>query len=653
MRAALLLAAGLLAPGARAAAGPLDLALSSALRRATTQLKEKGYPPAYFVSLTAIDVDSWEQRCVMGSPVFTGGYRQRLILPDVRVGDYSFDSHPLVARTDSQAFSAPYADDEFALRYVLWRHLDGAYKAAAAGYLRKEALRVLRGKTDYDADDLSREPPRVHRQGRPPSPWRTEALSALCSAGGKVFRARPGLLSAEVSVRLRRQWSRLRDSEGSAVDFGRDVAQVDLEASERSPDGTTLSASRKFLAASPRGLPGIEQVKSAARRMLGELSDLRLARTTSPFSAPALLDPSVSAAVVFSAGLRLSGEALRNPEGARTFGGELGKAVLPPEFSLMDDPTRAEFNGKPLAGHYEFDDQGLPPRRVDLIEGGVLKDALLSRYLIVGREHSNGHGRAFAGDAPRGLPGSLFFSSSKPFSQEALLERLRRLCRRLGKPYGLWVRGLRSVSQQQNASGQASVRVLAARVELVDARTGELTLVRDLDLVGTPLALLGNILAAGRDQRATDMMYGAPISVVSPSLLIADAELQRSESVPEKGPILPPPARGGASGERGIPFVPRLAFVQVQRYVIHGLGRLPPPVVAGGIEDSRRRLNGPDAVLDFKVRAPSLKALGEALRRLDAAVERLAAGRPVDKKVLVPTMPQPLYRARFGSGWPE
>lgn len=634
----------------------IESALSAELGRAKAELKEEGYPPAYYVSLTAIDLDSWEQRCAMGAPYFSGGYTQRLITPDVRVGGYELDNHPVNNVSGFQARGAAYTDDEAALRYGLWLQLDSAYKSASADYLRKQGLRIARGKTDYDTDDLTREEPRLRKAQRPVSPWQTADLAALCAAG-RVLRKEPGLLSADSTVRLRRQWSRLRDTEGSAVDFGRDVLELDLEASAPSPDGTRLYAARRFVATTPKALPARQAVEAAADDMLKNLDALKVAQTTSPFSAPALLDPSVAAAAVLSVGLRLSGEEQRNPHGAQTFRGKLGKPVLPGGFSLVDDPTLAEFEGRPLAGHYDYDDQGVPAQKVTLIDDGVLESMLLSRYPVVGFKHSNGHGRAFAGYAPEGAPGALFLAAKKNYSEKELVEQLRKMCRKRGKPYGIWVRQLRSFSQQQGTGAHASIRFMAELVTLVDAKTGKLTLVRDLDFVGTPLALLGNIRAAGRDVQASDLVYGAPISVVVPSLLLEDGELQRSEARPEKPPILaPPPMQASAAPptrERGIPFIPRMPHTQVRRYVIRGASRMYPKFVMQDVADSRQHLEGEDDYIDFKVVAGSVQELGAAQQRLDAAVQRLAGGKPVESSALTETMSVDAYKARFGDDWPR
>jgi predicted Zn-dependent protease len=648
---AVLLAA---APPARAAGEAVEAALTKELARATSELKQEGLPAPYYVSLTAVDLESWEERCLLGSPVFTGGYAQRLILPDVRVGSHELDNHPMATPSGFQARAASLEEDEAALRYGLWRQLDASYKTAAADFLRKQAARVSRGKAEYDTDDLSREAPRQRRAEPPASPWDKSALSALCRAS-RALRARPGLLSADSTVRLRRQWSRLRDSEGSAVDFGRDVVEIDLEASELSPDGTRLYASRRLTATRPEMLPTPEGLERSAGEMLADLEALRVAPTTSPFSAPALLDSSVAAAAVLAAGLRLSGEEQRNPQGAQTFRDKLGKRVMPRGFTLVDDPTVASHAGRPLAGHYEFDDQGVPPRRVTLIDDGKLEGMLLSRYPVAGFPKSNGHGRASAGYTPVGLPGSLFLSAKERRSEKELLELLRAECRKRGKPYGIWVRRLRSFSQQQGTSGHAAIRVMAGLVYLVDAKTGALTLVRDLDFVGTPLGLLDNLRAAGDDAEATDLSYGAPISVVTPSLLLADGELQRAESRPEKPPVLPAPDAAQASprGRRIVPTIPVVPHTQVLRYVVRGAARLMPKFVIHNVVDSRQHLEGEDAFLDFKLAAPTLPQLGAAIRRLDAAVERLAAGKPFEKRALTNPMTQRAYESAHGPGWPR
>jgi predicted Zn-dependent protease len=306
-------------------------------------------------------------------------------------------------------------------------------------------------------------------------------------------------------------------------------------------DGMRQVASREFVLRSLDALPSSERLRQAGEQARAELDDLLAASTTAPFSAPALVDPQVAGALVLSMALRLTGEETRNPAGAQTFRGRVGERVLSEELSLVDDPRLASFGGKPLLGGYEFDDQGVPARRASLIENGKVAGYLLSRYVAKGFPRSNGHARATPGRIPLAAPANLILTARAQQPVDALLLRLREERRRRGLPHGLWIRGARQYAQEQGSGGQGSIRVKGG-VWLVNAESGALTRMRDLDLVGTPLVMLGGILAAGNDATVwSDTPGGMPVSVVAPSLLLGDAELQRAQAQPEKPPLLPAP----------------------------------------------------------------------------------------------------------------
>lgn len=626
-------------------------ALETELARSMADLKEPAYPPPYYISLSAIDVDAQEGRCLMGAKALSGKYEQRLLTADVRVGDYTLDNRPVSQPTGFIGRSVPREDDEFSLRHQIWRLLDASYKDASAGFLRKQATRVQRGKTEYDTDDLTREKPRTAVRPRPAARWNIAAVERRCAQASAVFKKTPGLLHGEAVWRARRTWTRLRDSEGSKVDFGRETLEFELEAVDISTDGLRLQALRRFAAKDDEDLPSESELEAAASAMASELAQLKLASSTSPLSAPALVDPSVASAIVLSIGLRLSGEEQRNPGGAQTFRDKMGKPILPADFSLIDDPTQREFQGRPLFGSYEFDDQGVPPEKVVLVDKGVLKGFLLSRYPVIGFSRSNGHGRAFPGYWPEGAPGNLFLATEKPKSEQELLDLLRAECKKRGKPYGLWIRNLRTFTQQQGAGGHASIRMMPAMIHLVDAQTGKLTLVRDLDAVGTPLVLLGNMIAGGSDADSRDLVYGAPMSVIVPSLLLSEVELQRAETRPEKLPILPPPS-ARALERRGIPFIPIVPHAQAVRYVVRGGADLEKTFELPSAAAVHKSLSGKDLVVDAKISGGDLPKLLEAATAVDAEVVKAAGGRAVERTPLTRAMTLTSYDKRWGDKFP-
>ena len=87
----------------------------------------------------------------------------------------------------------------------------------------------------------------------------------------------------------------------------------------------------------------------------------------------------------------------------------------------------------------------------------------------------------------------------------------------------------------------------------VDAETGKETLVRGVDVVGTPLVTISKLLAAGDDIGVFNGYCGAesgmiPVSTVAPSTLFSEIELQRSGRARSRAPILAPPPAAAPSG---------------------------------------------------------------------------------------------------------
>jgi hypothetical protein len=296
-----------LAGSARAAApdAGLERAMQVELARAKKELKDVGYPGIYHLALNVWDLEDWDFWSAMGASRAESTMAQRIVLADVRVGGPELDNHPDVPRADYLGTPVSLADDEFALRHALWRIIDGAYKTATADFLRKQERIVSQGKAEYDTDDLSAEIEISSVPARPPSPWDRSRLVRLEDALSDPFRHGRSLLYAESHVNLRRLWTRRRDTEGARVDKADDSARIEIEAAALSPDGLRETVSRDWSARAPEALPTEAEMRKAGRELLADLDELRVAATTSPFSAPALLDPSVSAALVFALGQRL------------------------------------------------------------------------------------------------------------------------------------------------------------------------------------------------------------------------------------------------------------------------------------------------------------------------------------------------------------
>ena len=117
--------------------------------------------------------------------------------------------------------------------------------------------------------------------------------------------------------------------------------------------------------------------------------------------------------------------------------------------------------------------------------------------------------------------------------------------RRRGAPYGLIIDELAGgfTLTGRVMPNAFNVRAVTAWRVYPDGRREA---VRGIDLVGTPLEALRNIVAAGGDPGVFNGYCGAesgsvPNAAVSPTLLIRSLEIQRKETDVDRPPLLPKP----------------------------------------------------------------------------------------------------------------
>jgi predicted Zn-dependent protease len=282
------------------------------------------------------------------------------------------------------------------------------------------------------------------------------------------------------------------------------------------------------------------------------LEALRVAPVTEPFDGPAILSGRATAVFFHEVlGHRLEGQRQRGDEEGQTFTKLLNKPIMPTFMSVYDDPTLKEFDGEALSGHYVYDDEGQPARRVDLVKDGVLETFLMSRLPIASFSNSNGHGRAESGHMPTGRQGNLIVTSSKTVSDAELREMLKAEAKKQGKAYGLYFEDISSgfaVTTRRSPQAFSVVPLVVYRV-YVDGRPDEL--VRGVSIVGTPQTALKDIVATGDKPDVFNGICGAesgsiPVSAVAPAMLLSKIETQRQAQGTARPPIVPPPPTGGA-----------------------------------------------------------------------------------------------------------
>lgn len=531
---------------------PVLRAMEDELARSRDNLHLPGYESPYFLALIVEQTEQIELSAKHGALFVDAAQRRRSATADVRVGSYDTDSSDdpdwewvdegVYVPTDSVALD----DDVAALRHTLWQVTDFRYKQALASYLELKGQGVHALAAPDRGPSFSPAPP-VRSLAAPMAlaldrdRWRdiVRSLSRRLSDNPQIF-------DAEVRLEALVETRWLVSSEGTRLRTVQPVFALHASASTRADDGMQIDHALALYAPSERALPAVADLEREIDHLSKILSELRAAPLLEPYTGPAILSP-VATGVLFHEviGHRLEGNRQADSDG-QTFSRYLGQPILPDFLSLLDDPTRSHLGPIPLNGHYAFDDEGVAAEPVTLVDRGVLRAFLSARRPAPGAKRSNGHGRAQGTRRPVARQGNLIVLAHAPVAASELKARLLAEVRKAGKPFGLIVRDLAGGQTNTSSYGYQAFKGEARTVYKVDAESGHETLVRGVDLVGTPLTTIGKIIAAGDTPGVFNGYCGAesgmvPVSVVAPAILISEVELQRSARPRTRPPILTNP----------------------------------------------------------------------------------------------------------------
>jgi predicted Zn-dependent protease len=537
-------------------------AMESELHRAMQSLGADGpqQPKPYFLSYAVADAESISISAQFGAIVGSNDNRRRIADVQVRLGTAAEDNtHGDHRNSALTTVPLPLTDDGQALARSLWFATNRGYAKALDGYLKVKTEQQVRAKEEDSSADFSSEKPATELLPSPPplvvdrAAWQDR----LREISG-IFKQYPDVFFCNVALETSAETDYLVSSEGAKVATPSHVARLIIVARTRATEGMDLFRAETFEADDVSHLPNQKTLIEKTIAMAKNLEALREAPITEPFNGPAILSGRASAVFFHEVlGHRLEGQRQRGDDEGQTFTKLLGKQILPPFLSVSDDPTLATFDGVSLSGHYSYDDEGQPARRVDLIKDGVLDTFLMSRLPIASFSSSNGHGRAETGHMPTGRQGNLIVTSSKTVSDAELREMLKAEAKKQGKAYGLYFEDISSgfaVTTRRSPQAFQVIPLVVYRV-YVDGRPDEL--VRGVSIVGTPQAALNRILATNNKQDVFNGICGAesgsiPVSAVAPAMLVSEIETQRQAQGTTRPPILPPPgapATGGKGGE--------------------------------------------------------------------------------------------------------
>ena len=511
---------------------PVLKAMLTELRRSQEKLQLGEMQRPYYIDYQVTELRDFSAEATLGALRGDHTNLVRVVRVVVRIGDYKQDSY--YGEGVGTVEGLPIDNQEMALRRQLWLATDKAYKSALGGLSEKQAaLKNLQRESEV-ADFAQEKPtPSVHEPAKLDLDF--SAWKQRVRANSDLFRRDPSLdnSSAFFNVRVLNRY--YVNTEGAITRNGKAVYTYGFSGSAQADDAMRLERSQGYVVTRPEELPKPEEAEKDTQRLIATFAALRKAPLAEDeYRGPVLF--SADAATALFERLIVPNVLGIRPElgnSARTrgdFASAYKSRVLPDFFTVVDDPRSKKIDGQTLAGSYDVDDEGTAAQTVTVIDKGVLTNYLLGREPIRDFPHSNGHGRTSLAGPPRSQISNLIFSAANGVSFEELKKKLIAMCKDQGRPYGYYV---------ETTGPQLTPRLLW-RVYVND---GHMELVRGavFHLLDTR-ALRTGIVAAGNDVYVYNRSEPLPSSIVAPSLLFDELEIQRSNRTKEKLPNYPAPA---------------------------------------------------------------------------------------------------------------
>jgi TldD protein len=544
----------------------------------------------YYVEYRLLDLDVREVVAEFGALVSSNRTRQRFMDVQARVGDYKLDSSNFISDDGFRGFIGPTGSvgidrDYNSLRQDLWIATDQAFKEAVETYSRKQAyLSSLARQSDID--DFAKSAPLQLIEPLATPDWSNRNWEQEARDSSRALRAFPQIYESRVTYYLVYATEYLLTSEGTEIRTNRSYAAIEAGMNTLADDGMQVNHLYASYAPKPADLPSVDAVQKALNVTGSELMAMRAAPPAQDYNGPVLFEARAAAPLLAQVltpainGARppvsftpVMEQLLTGLGGKSDWVGRMGTRVLPGSVSLVDDPAAREFHGTPLLGFYTVDEDGVRAQKVTIVDGGNVKELLMSRRPGPDSDTSNGHGRsAFLNDAKPTMS-NLLFKSTETQSPADLKKKFLEECRSEKLAYCLVVREMDNPSislfnrddfSELLASfggGAGTGDRLPLIVYKIYPEDGREEMVRGARIIGLNTRMLRNLGGIGNDDFVYNYMQsqesgfagtalgafgsarlGLPASLVAPSLLFDDLEVRGARGEPKRLPLLPAPS---------------------------------------------------------------------------------------------------------------
>lgn len=550
-------------------------ALKDEMKRSISRLRLDQYKGPYFGSYCLDQFDTHHVAASFGALNSDYRSRTRSLSVVMREGDYALDSSGMGSGGALSALfgnvpsgSSITCDDNYdAIRHEAWLKTDVAYKKAIEDLAAKKAYLAENNVKDLP-ESMSREEPVVIVGETCRLAGDDKKISDLVAHLSAIFRKYPQVQKSFVKLDEDAVTRWFVNSEGFYHRLPHNECRLVIAASGQSADGSVVADAQSITALNSNELPSAVELEVQVNKLAERVTKLIAAPEIEEYHGPILFEG--EAASTFFADILqphlgykaapLSKFGAMDGASANPFAEKIGTRVLPAFISVVDDPLSKKFGNTNILTSYLVDDDGVKAERITLIDKGILKVFAMSRVPSKTVKHSNGHGNAGSGAAQ-----NLYIRSDMKLTPAQLKERLIVLGKEEGLKEVLIVRRLANsisgalspqslLSSMLGLFGKSSEVKLSGPVEIVrvSVADGHEELVRGGQFGNLSMRVLRDIEATGDDTKAYatssaaagalgSLSSGSACTIVTPSILVKEVELQKPSKQTDLLPILKNP----------------------------------------------------------------------------------------------------------------
>ncbi len=533
--------------------------------------------PLYYLNYNFARGDGFLVGYSLGALINRGESRLRLPQVKARVGSFESDDTNFLlsgiyqgTRFDAQNF--PIEPDYPLMRRDWWLLTDMAYKGSVQAFnYKKASMQNLRQEQEFP--DFTPGPATVMVMPGEPANFDKSRWERVGRSLSEIFLRYPTILDSQVQFGYSRGVEYQVNSEGAVVRRPFSIGFLRVIAKGKSDRGAEIWDGAEFLGFKESNFPS----DAALHEAVTKLADGIVARQAAPqgesYMGPVLFE-GVAAPQLTA---QLIGRQLWIPRKPVTvpnrplnwprleLEGRIGTRIISENLTVRDDPTATSFQGKPLLGTTLIDLEAVRPEPLTVIKDGRLETMFRTRTPSVPGEVSNGRARLHGlFGAERGAASNLFVEARESVPEKQLRDKLLEMVKAANKPYGIIVRKLDFPSGgDQNSlrvifSGNATnTGKIPVSLPLMVYRIypdGREELIRDVNFRELEIRALRDIVA-GDTPYVFDFLengatfapigvgtYVAETSVICPSLLLEEVELEPIRVETRTEPLVAPPA---------------------------------------------------------------------------------------------------------------